>query len=71
MKAAVTKLQAGTSISITSNVEFVFLTAHSSLLNLGLTPIQEIPSSVPGFAPSLKGNEITIMLQFTNNYHSR
>jgi len=55
MKAAITKLQTGTSISVTTSVEFVFLIAHSSLLNLGLTPIQEIPSSVPGFAASLKG----------------
>jgi hypothetical protein len=55
MKAAITKLQTGTSILITTSMEFVFLIAHSSLLNLGLTPIQEIPSSVPGFAASLKG----------------
>lgn len=56
MKAALGKLQVGKSISMSTSEELVFLVAHSSLLNLGLISINEIPSSVPGFAPSLKGN---------------
>lgn len=45
-----------------STFQFVALAIHAFLLDEGFTAVAELPNAVPGFAPSLKGNQCLCFL---------
>jgi hypothetical protein len=55
MFGSLKKLSSNASISVTTGEELLFLIAHLYVLSQNFVCVYEIPSSVPGFAPSLKG----------------